>query len=256
MGAWRVRIDPDHSHGPRLPDFLAGRPLPASLALSRASSASNRGRLAATLAWLGPRASAVAVVDGSFLARWNAMAFDRGTAGAARDAARKEAAEVRRRILRAVESAGLAGKAAILEWEDLAGSAGAVRAAGEIDRFSRAVRGFDGALRAEADAYVRRTRGTPLASLPPETAALLRRYVVEEVAVLLDLQRRGFPVEVYHGPELPLLRAIGDGRFPGFPLPAPERTHVAISLVAEQDTGGRPPDGVGPRIFPDSGLLS
>ena len=230
MGGWSVEIDPAHSHGPLLAPLLDhGRP-PASLALSHRSSASNRARLGATIDWLAPRVGELVVVEGSYLARWNRVAFDGVPEADARREAAAEASAARRRIERVLGER--CPGARFLDWAELAGSPEVRETALVLEEHAGANPAFGAAVRREIAEYARRTRGIPDASLPDGCRRRLVSYVVEETAVLLGLQRRGYPVEVYHGPDLPLLAAIGSGRFPGIPFACPERTHLCLRLVS------------------------
>ena len=230
MNAWSVEIDRAQSHGPGLPDFLGGGRPACSLGLSHRSSASNRGRLAATLDWLSGRAGDLVVVEGAYLSRWNRMAFDGVSEAEASGAAAEEASAARRRIQRALEERREL-PARLLDWTDLA-SAPEVRATAlALERHAAADPAFDRAIRREIADYVTRTRPADAGSLSGEAKSFLRRYVVEEVAVLLDLQRRGYAIEIYHGPDLPLVEAIAERRFSGAPFSCAARTHVSLRLV-------------------------
>ena len=233
MGGWSVEIDPAHSHGPRLASFLDhGRPA-ASLGLSHRSSASNSGRLAATLAWLSAHAGTIVVVEGSYLARWNRMALEGASEGEASSGAASEASAVRRRIERVLAESDSVS-AGFLDWADLLGAPEVCETIRALGESGEADSGFRSALRREVDEYVARTRGTSDGSLSRETRGFLRSYVIEETAVLLDLQRRGYIVEAYHGPDLPLVRSVAAGRFPSLlPYSFPQRTHVSIRLTRE-----------------------
>lgn len=239
MAAWSVEIDPAHSHGPMLASVLDhGRP-PASLALSHGSSASNPARLRATLDWLAPRVGSLVVVEGSYLARWNRMAFDPVSEADARREAAAEASLARRRIERVLGERCPAAR--FLDWAELAGSPEVRDTTLALDRHANEDAAFGAAVRREIADYVGRTRGIDPASLPEECRERLAGYIVEETAVLLELQRRGFPVEVYHGPDLPLLAAIGAGRFPGLPFACPGRTHLSLRLVKPLSSSFGPP---------------
>lgn len=240
MTAWDVRIESAHSHGPGLSSFLGGGRPWVSLGLSRASPASNRSRLSSTLSWLAARSSAIAVVEGSFLARWNAMALGDLSEAEASRAARREAGVVRRRVERILSALALDDRARFLDWEELVATPDVAFAIREIEAYGRNEAPFRKMIDSEVHDFLARTGGKTLRPSSKGERDLLRRYVVEEIAVLLDLQRRGYPIEVYHGPDLALLAAISEGGFPGFPVASGKRTHVGIALVRTEAVGGAP----------------
>ena len=230
MNRWEVEIDPACSHGALLGDFLdQGRPA-CSLGLSRGSSASNRGRLTATLAWLADRAGEILVVEGSYLARWNKMALEGASEITARREADFEAAAARRRIESVLRESPRPDQARLGDWAVLAESPEVRAGMAAIEDFARADAAFESSLDREVNDYVSRTRGVAAEALTERSRRLLRAYVVEEVAVLLDLQRRGYRVEIYHGPDLTMLTAITEGRFPNAPFSCPDRTHVSLRV--------------------------
>ena len=238
-----VEIDPAHSHGALLGDFLDRRQPPCSLGLSRGSSASNRGRLTATLEWLGDRAREIVVVEGSYLARWNRMALDGASESTACREADREAAIVRRRIESVLRESSRPERSRFLEWKTLAESREVRAGMAAMEDFAESNAAFESSVGREVHDYVRRTRGVSADALTEESRRLLRAYVLEEAAVLLDLQRRGYRVEIYHGPDLAMLAEITEGRFPGAPFSCADRTHVSLRLFQERD-GTRVAEGL------------
>jgi tRNA-dependent cyclodipeptide synthase len=232
MDDWEVSLDPRESQGVLLRSFLERNRPDCSLGLSRGSSASNRGRLRATIAWLGERCRTIAVVEGSYLGRWNRMAWDGASENGARREAEIEASTVGRRIERVLREAKLDGRARLLDWAELVHRPEVRTLTEAIEDYAASNSAFEASLRREVGDYVARARGLSADSLPDRTRGFLRGYVVEEVAVLLELQRLGHPVEVYHGPDLPLLAEITEGRFKGVPFACPKRTHVSLRLTS------------------------
>lgn len=60
--------------------------------------------------------------------------------------------------------------------------------------------------------------------------ALSTRYLMEEIAVFSVLVEKGYEVEVYPGPELPVLTEIAHGHFPNVPEPLKRRVNVELRI--------------------------
>jgi len=71
----------------------------------------------------------------------------------------------------------------------------------------------------------------------------LVEYLLEEIAVLLHLHANaGIPIEVHHGPDLPVMRKVASGLYPGDPFSIPERTHIAVELTPNLPIAAAPSD--------------
>jgi len=190
--------------------------------------------------WLGDRAGEIVVVEGSYLARWNKMALEGASEIEACREADLEAAAVRRRIESVLRESSRPERTRFLEWQALAESREVRAGMAAMEDFAECDAAFESSLEREVNDYVRRTRGVSADALPEGSRRPLRTYVLEEAAVLLDLQRRGYLVETYHGPDLTMLAEITAGRFPAAPFSCPDRTHVSLRLFPERDGMGFP----------------
>jgi tRNA-dependent cyclodipeptide synthase len=63
---------------------------------------------------------------------------------------------------------------------------------------------------------------------PQQDPHRLQEYLLEEIAMYLDIFYRGYTVEVYPGADSPILQNIAQGKYGVFPEYA-ERTHVSVT---------------------------
>lgn len=218
---------PDQSYGPLLEDFLRGEELPAFLGLSAHSSFSNAGRFRGLLRWLAPRVSTCAVLEGTFLTRWNAQALQGMSRQDAEVSVRFESARIERRLKRLISEAGLEGRVFYLPWKELVSSPEVRRRIAVLRSSFQNHRGFREHVERLTRAFLSRTKQAGSGSEP---LPVLSEYVFEEIAIFLHMYDSGRTVEVYPGRDLEVMRMIGRGQLPGFPFRCSSRTHVALRV--------------------------
>lgn len=67
--------------------------------------------------------------------------------------------------------------------------------------------------------------------------ALSTQYLLEEIAVFNVLVERGWAVEVYPGPEIPVLIDIANGKFDSIPPALKQRINVELRMSKRMKTG-------------------
>jgi len=88
--------------------------------------------------------------------------------------------------------------------------------------------------RAAGDFIARRTRNGYRLSIPKKNAIeKSTEFILEEISIYCVLVHEGWPVEVYPGPELPVLEACLDGSFPDAPTPLTERINIQVKINKE-----------------------
>ena len=64
---------------------------------------------------------------------------------------------------------------------------------------------------------------------------VLKNYLLEELSMFIYLYDMGYPVEVYPGSDLDLMRRIAIGEYGNFPFKCPERSHISIEIAASAE---------------------
>jgi tRNA-dependent cyclodipeptide synthase len=230
--AHAVSIDPAETHGTLIDTFLAGEKYPAFLAISPTSSARNFGRLLSLLDWLLPHASRITILEGSFLARWNLLAINQSLDDATANAlASRKADAAARRIQKVMTTLNARDVISFLDWRNLLEDEAFRNLHSSLRAYMEGSPSFAESLRSTARSFQLRKQSNGAQFQNPNAEAFLAEYVLEEVAAILHLTaNQKIPIEVYPGPDLPLLKDIVAGTFRGFPVQIPERTHIALKL--------------------------
>ena len=92
---------------------------------------------------------------------------------------------------------------------------------------------FKAGIETSARNYVDRQlkRGNSFAVSKEEAVSLSCNYLVEEIAVFTTICEKGYDVEVYPGPELPILIDIANGVFPDMPASLLNRINVELKIT-------------------------
>lgn len=225
-----VSICAMHSHGPLVGSFLEGNRLSCFLGLSPTTPFVNRGRLRAILSWVLPRSDSVLIVEGFSASRWNLVGIRGLTLDQAAGEVQKNIQRLRRRVDDII-SRMPGSSVRFLDWQG-------ELSAREYIKIEEAIRGFASThaefrllLNETTRGYVTKVHPTEANKLSKEQWDTLSRYVVEEIAMFLHLYKLGYKVEVYPGSDLEIVKAACTGRFAGFPVPCPERSHVSLELT-------------------------
>lgn len=223
-----IRYWPEESSGPLLDRFLAGARMPAFLGISAHTSFSNTRRFRALLHWIAPRTSSCAVLEGTYLTRWNLHGLDGLSLQEAEESVRRDSRHMERRLRRVIEEARLDDRIFYLPWRTVVSAAKVQRNIFLIRQHLR----VEPIFREEVDrlvlSYVERRKCQRVDST---IVRLLSEYVIEELAVFQHMCETGRSIELYPGQDLRLMRLIANGRIPGFPMDFPQRTHVGLRYM-------------------------
>ncbi len=228
---FNIEIVESETHGPLCARLLAGEKFPCFLGLSPESSSLNRGRLGSILEWLVPRVSRLTVAEGSFLTRWNLRAIEQlPEVEAERIGEERQEAAVRR-ITKTLREVSGAERVEVMNWASVVRSFGFSGIRSGVESFAARDSAFEGAVLGAVGEFMRRKRGRDVCVDPTAAQmALLRSYVVEEIAMFVHLYEAGLRTEVYPGDDLYLMRELAAGRFASFPFDLSGRTHIGIRL--------------------------
>jgi len=227
-----VQICWSETSGPEIERFLQGQLSLVVLGISPTSATSNRARLKAILDWLLERVSRVTVVDGCWFHRWDLVAFQRMPLEIAAAQSLAEMARLHRRIRSIAAELGASERVAIVPWPETDSlaevaviRANARKAVLDDTKFAAAINNAVENYLAEMNEADRRP------SDPPDVEAL-KNYVFEEIGALVYLASKVSHVEVYPGPDLPLLRRIAAVEYRhSFPHDISTRSHLSLELI-------------------------
>lgn len=236
-----MHVRESETSGPLVDAVLAGgRSCPAFLGVSIKNKMANRRALSEAIPWLQKHVSNGLILIGDYPHRHNLVAL-RGLSP--HGALTKAIADGSRalRTARAIVDEIDAGSTMIVQ------SAADVIETAQCRSILRALsRYFDNGhvfvkdvLDAARDYTVRACPAFPR-SHALKILPILKDYILEELAMFLTLYKTGYLVEVYLGPDLPIMRKIATGCYAGFPFKCPERTHISLDISGDnerEDTG-------------------
>ncbi len=225
-----VRIHEKETSGPLVEAFLAGEsPCPAFLGVSIKNKMANRRTLCEAIPWLSWHASAALVVIGDYPHRHNLVAL-RGFSphGALKKAIAdgSRALKTARDIARDIGN----GNPVVCSAADLIETVECRSVLQSLSAYFNQGGGFVKDVLQAALSYAAHARPDLPRSHATQVLPILKDYMLEEVAMFLHLHHLGYAVEVYLGADLPIMKNIALGRYPGFPYACPERTHVSIQV--------------------------
>lgn len=227
---YNVSVCDMHTHGQLAHQFLHGERLPCFLGLSPTTPFVNRSRLRAILGWLVPRSESVLVVEGFSASRWNLVAIRGLTLEQASEEVMGEILRLRRRV-QDITSGMQGGVVRVLDWQGELRTQEYTAIEDAICRYSLNHEEFRSLLNDTTRGYVTKVFPMEVTRMSAERWSTLSRYVIEELAMFLHLYKLGYQVEVYPGSDLEIVEAACTGRFSGFPVACPERTHVSLELT-------------------------
>jgi tRNA-dependent cyclodipeptide synthase len=226
-----IKIDPRQSSGPAADTFESSMHPSVVLGLSPTSSTTNRERLRTILGWLLQRAEHITVLDGWWFQRWDLLVFEEKTLAQATDCVLRKMRRLHRRVNELSAELRATGRITVVPWPDTRDLQNATEIRCTLERAANRSTELQAAIESTAMDYVH-ARGEGNLSVLGKHAALTN-YVIEEVSTLVHLALRVSPIEVYPGPDLPLMRQLALGKFCHvFPYDLSNRSH--ISLVFDQ----------------------
>jgi tRNA-dependent cyclodipeptide synthase len=91
---------------------------------------------------------------------------------------------------------------------------------------------FKASIRTSAISFIDRRRENLKHAVMTREAmvSLSCKYIIEEMAIFACLVRSGWQVEIYPGPELPVLIEVAEGRYGRIPGPLKSRINVALRI--------------------------
>lgn len=188
-------------------------------------------RLAAVLQWLADHAERCRLVIGDDLHRLNLMMrFGLEEEEASRHA-RLQGDEFRARLYPLVNRYP-EGRFLLTRWSDITADPQFPFWLDQVARFVEENPDCGRAVAHSANEYVKQQldRGRTFARPLEEVRALSVQYLTEEIAGFTLLSSDGWNVDVYPGPELPILIEVARGKYAGVPDPLLHRTNVELVL--------------------------
>lgn len=228
--AYAVSVCMRSTSGPLADSFLQGARLPCFVGLSPTTPFVNRGRLQAILGWAAPRSESVLIVEGISASRWNLVGIGGLSTDQATEEVQKDILRLRRRV---DDIISLMPECSVrfFDWQRELSTKEYVEIEQTIRVFASVHEDFRLLLNETTRGYVTKVHPMEANKLSKEQWDTLSRYVIEELAMFLHLYKLGYKVEVYPGSDLEIVEAACTGRFAGFPVPCPERTHVSLQLA-------------------------
>jgi tRNA-dependent cyclodipeptide synthase len=193
----------------------------------------NGPRLRSFLEWIEHHVADCRLVLGRELARWTVM-IERGLSeeqarSVAASQAQRQASELRRSLSRVSRPDVFT----LVEDTDLRAHPRFNTALHELqelfiinDRFADLVN-----LSARLYCETRLQRGRPLQVEFGQAVEYSRRFILEELALFCVLVTTGSPIEIYPGPELPVLNAVANGTVLGAPAELMMRTNLVVDIA-------------------------
>lgn len=230
-----IELVRSESSGPLVEAFVAGRrPCPAFLGISLKNKMANKRALAKMIPWLAERATRSLIVIGDYPHRHNLVAL-RGLSP--HGALQKAMADGTRTLRYAREiTAACNGESSVT----VHSAADFIETSGCRDTLRRLTAYFHegGPFVDQVVSAAVRYANRACPELPAAHAncvlPTLKDYVLEELAMFLHLYDLGYLVEVYPGPDLPLMRNLATSAYERFPFQCPDRTHISIAVACQR----------------------
>lgn len=228
---YTVKVEPANTRGILVSSFLDRRVSSCLVALSPATRYTNRSRLIAILEWALDFSNDVLVVEGSYPARWDAIALYGLSANTASLLAAREASTFARRANRVITDLRANNEARAFDWAHASTTSSFQGVKAAVASYYRYSLSFRQHIEGLALAFAARRGRTPSASSwKYECLELLSAYVLEEIAMYLHLYQMGYYVEIYPGSSIEIMDLIADGEFEDFPVQCTHKTHIGISV--------------------------
>lgn len=229
QGDATVLVNEEDTSGPLASTFAnRERRYPAFLGLSMKNRMSNRRVLEIVIPWLYARASVAKVIVGDYPHRHNLAVLN----GCSPDDALQKTIKDGKRPLNTanaiVKEIGAESTITVCSSKDLIEADECRRIQHELTQYVDAGGPFEQDVLNDTLAYVDRVYSDLDKNKKYEASISLKEYIIEEIAMFLHLYSLGFPIEVYHGPDMPIMRKIAMSTYSDFPFACPQRTHVSI----------------------------
>lgn len=222
-------VDMTRSYGPHLKGILAGEKIAkAFLGVSLKNRMANRTNLQKTIPWLARHSSFSLVVIGDMYYRHNLIALRNLSVEVATEAAIREGQRTQRAALRVIEEFGVGDRVATSTAAELMRRDEYAPILQMVRQLFEASGEFAEDIQSSAREYLKRVHNAGRRDSAKLT--VLKEFVLEEVALSLQLYAQGFILDVYPGDDLPALQGITSGRYPGSPFRCSDRTFISLDL--------------------------
>lgn len=237
-----VEVVDAETSGPLATPFLrVERPAPGFLGVSVRNRMSNRAALQALIPWFMERVTSGCIVIGDYPHRHNLNAIR----GLCPESALRKAMAAGRRPRKTAESIVASsqdiGRINVISAADVIETTSCRAKHHAISHYynSNALAGTDfvrDVLRSALQ-YAQRVQPDLPRSHIASVLPVLKDYVLEELAMFLELHSLGHFVEVYPGPDLRLMRRIARREYIEFPVFCAERTHISVKVTHVDSDG-------------------
>lgn len=118
----------------------------------------------------------------------------------------------------------------VVRWRELTGDSLFPRFRESLDELLKKDPAFRHSVMMSAAEYMERRPDKEFAVSYSEALNLCKRYLLEEIAVFGVLVRDGWTVDIYPGPELPILAEMSSGRHENAPEPLHQRVGISLNI--------------------------
>jgi tRNA-dependent cyclodipeptide synthase len=201
------------------------------LGVSLEQEAFEDDRLSGMLDWIASRADACRILIGGELHRINLMIWDGLSKEDALKKARKLGKEFEGRC-RLLIHKYLEGLFSMAHWSGLTIHEKFPKYLNELQILARDNKDFSKTIEKTAEGYLMRQiqHGRILRCSHVEALQFSREYIFEEIAVFAVLASEGWSVDIYPGPELPILVEIAQGKYEKAPEPLMCRINIELAV--------------------------
>ena len=231
-GEFQVRTNDAENYGGLCERFLAGHQLPCFLGLSPSTSHSNYGHLRAILSWLAPKTPEVIVLEGSYFSRWDLVIFGGLTEEEATNKVLGNVNRFNKRLRKVAAELGVQKKVSPLPWPEVLTRPETIALQQTLREYAKANERFASDIDSMLDEFLSRAHPQEAKSLSTQQREILKNYIFEELSVFIHLCQIGYPLEVYPGSDLEIMQRIASGYYEDFSVRCPDRSHLAISVIA------------------------
>jgi len=194
-------------------------------------------RLKAVLDWISKHSERCLLVVGDDLQRINVMIDRRVNEKEALSIARRlgdTEIDILSRMLLDYDD----GKFIIARWKELMERDQFTVYQNQLRKLCKNDADFNGSIIKSAKSFVKRRlqRGEISSTDEHVAVRLSTAYLLEEITVFCLLASEGWNVEIYPGPELPVLEEIAKGLHSGVPSPLKERVNIALKVTEVSNT--------------------
>ena len=225
--AYKVAICWDDCYGEEGLDVLKGMKKPIYITLSPDTVYINKTRIEAILSWAVKHSNKILVVEGTFLNRWNEANRLNGDINLAHQESVCATAKMTSKISKIIIANNWSEKITVFGFQDFIESQIYQQALLKVKKYYQHSPHLRLAVeRAARDFSKRRPDHNQ-----QQITGFSIEYLLEEITLFpLISSVLGYPTEVYHGKEHPILRAIVGGEFEDFPIDTKNRSMISIDV--------------------------